>query len=89
MIHLLLFDIDGVLVLPRAYLKALQDTVSYVARQIGVDGHPPSEEDQHAFEANGLSSEWDMGAAVVGVLLLDRLRLDPPAERPRSAAEGA
>jgi len=88
-IHLLLFDIDGVLVLPRAYLKALQDTVSYVARQIGVDGHPPSEEDQHAFEANGLSSEWDMGAAVVGVLLLDRLRLDPPAERPRSAAEGA
>jgi len=80
--HLLLLDVDGVLVAPRAYMKALQDTVSHIARQMGLGEYPPTEEDRQAFEANGLSSEWDMGAAVVGVLLLERLRQDPSLHLP-------
>ncbi|MFZ5918199.1 MAG: hypothetical protein ACOYZ7_14755 [Chloroflexota bacterium] len=74
MIHLLLFDVDGVLVDARGYLKALQDTVAHFSRRLGVGQHPPTEEEVRAFEANGLISEWDSGAACVGVLLVERLR---------------
>lgn len=77
MIHLLLFDVDGVLVEPRGYLKALQDTVTRFSRQMGLGELPPTEQDVHAFEACGLTSEWDSGAACVGALLLERLRREP------------
>jgi len=73
-IHLFLFDVDGVLVEAHGYLKALQDTVAHFSRQMGVGDHPPTEEEVRTFEANGLTSEWDSGAACVAVLLLERLR---------------
>lgn len=77
MIHLFLFDVDGVLVETRAYLKALQDTVSYFSRQMAVGDHPPTEAEVGGFEASGLTSEWDSGPACVGALLLERLRREP------------
>ncbi len=77
MIHLFLFDVDGVLVDARAYLKALQDTVAHFSRRMGVGDHPPTEEEARAFEANGLTSEWDSGPCCVAALLLERLRREP------------
>ena len=77
MIHLFLFDVDGVLVDARAYLKALQDTVSHFSRRMGVGDHPPTEEEARTFEAHGLTSEWDSGPACVATLLLERLRREP------------
>ena len=77
MIHLFLFDVDGVLVETRGYLKALQDTVAHFSRQMGVGDHPPTEEEVQGFEANGLTSEWDSGPACVATLLLERLRQGP------------
>ena len=77
MIHLFLFDVDGVLVDARAYLKALQDTVSYFSRRMGVGDHPPAEEEARAFEAHGLTSEFDSAPACVATLLLERLRREP------------
>jgi len=81
-IHLFLLDIDGVLVQPRGYLQALQDTVSHFSRLMGVGDHPPTEEDIQVFEANGLTSEWDSGAMCVAALLLQRLRRQPDLRLP-------
>lgn len=77
MIHLFLFDVDGVLVEARGYLKALQDTVAHFSRRMGVGTLPPTEEEVQVFEANGLTSEWDSGAMCVAELLLERLRREP------------
>jgi hypothetical protein len=77
MMHLFLFDIDGVLVDARAYQKALLDTVAHFSRLLGLGDHPPTDAQVQAFEANGLNSEWDSGAACVAALLLERLRREP------------
>ena len=82
MIHLLLFDVDSVLVESVGYLRALQDTVAYFSRQMGVGEHLPTEDEVRVFEANGLSNEWDSGAVCVAVLLLGRLRVGPPLDLP-------
>jgi phosphoglycolate phosphatase-like HAD superfamily hydrolase len=86
-IHLLLFDVDGVLVDARGYLKALQDTVAHFSRKMGAGDHPPTEEEVRTFEANGLTSEWDSGAACVGVLLVERLRRAPVSGLPARWSE--
>ncbi len=77
MIHLLLFDVDGVLTDAQGYLKALQDTVAHFSHRMGVGDLPPTEEEARAFEAYGLTSEWDSGPACVVTLLLERLRREP------------
>ena len=82
MIHLFLLDIDGVLVEPGGYFKALQDTVSHFSRLMGLGDQPPSEEDIQTFEANGLTSEWDSGAMCVAALLLQRFRHQPDPHLP-------
>ena len=77
MTHLFLFDVDGVLTDAQGYLKALQDTVAYFSRRMGVGELPPTEEEARAFEAYGLTSEWDSGPTCVVALLLERLRQEP------------
>jgi hypothetical protein len=76
--HLLLFDIDGVLVDPQGYLKALQDTVAHFTRLMGAGEQPPSEHDVRVFEAHGITSEWDSGAICTAYALLGRILSDPP-----------
>jgi len=72
-----LFDIDGVLIQAHGYLRALQDTVAYFSQQLGVGEHPPTEAEVRAFEANGLTSEWDSAPMCIAALLIERLRRDP------------
>ena len=85
--HLFLFDVDSVLVEAQGYLRALQDTVAYFSRQMGVGEHPPTETEVRALEAGGLTSEWASGPACVVALLIERLRLDPTFPLPASWPE--
>ncbi len=82
--HLFLFDVDGVLVEARGYVKALQDTVAHFAGEMRLGDGAPTQEEIRAFEANGLTSEWDSGGMCVMALLLARLDqgsgLDLPAD---------
>jgi hypothetical protein len=80
--HLFLFDIDGVLVNPQGYLKALQDTVAYFTRLIGVGELPPTEQEVRALEAQAITSEWDSAAICISYDLLQRLRCDAPPSLP-------
>lgn len=77
MIDLFLFDLDGVLVGARGYVKALQDTVAHFSRRMGVGYHPPTEDEVRTFEAWGLGCEWVSGAMCVAALLVARLRQEP------------
>jgi hypothetical protein len=77
MTRLFLFDIDSVLVAADGYLKALQDTVAHFSRHMGVGAHPPTEAEVRAFEANGLTSEWDSAPTCIAALLVERLRREP------------
>ncbi len=75
--HLFLFDVDGVLVEARGYLRALQDTVAHFARRMGVGDPVLTEDEVRAGEAHGLTSEWDSAPAYILTLLIERLRREP------------
>ncbi|MFV1859212.1 MAG: hypothetical protein ACC647_07665 [Anaerolineales bacterium] len=68
---ILLFDLDGVLIEPRAYYLALQETVALIGRALGYREVALSQEDIQVFESVGVSSEWD-SAAICAALLLRR-----------------
>ncbi len=83
---ILLFDMDGVLLEPHGYHDALKETVARVARALGIEGVSLTAEDIAAFEAVGVTSEWD-SAAICAALLLDaRWQVDPQATLPRRLA---
>jgi hypothetical protein len=75
--HLLLLDVDGVLLEAYGYLRALQDTVAFFSTQMGVGTHPPTEAEVRVFEAQGITSEWDSVPMCVAALLIERLRREP------------
>jgi hypothetical protein len=75
--RILLFDMDGVLVEPHAYHRALVDTVSHVGRVLGHGDIIINGTEITAFEAAGVSSEWD-SAAICAALLLENLWREYP-----------
>jgi len=75
--HLFLFDVDGVLVEARGYLRALQDTVAHFGRRMGVGDPALTEAEVRAGEAHGLTSEWDSAPAYILTQLIERLRCEP------------
>lgn len=56
----LLFDIDGVLIQPKGYRKAVFDTTNFFLQQLGIPDKNISEEIITTFESVGITSEWDM-----------------------------
>lgn len=60
--ELLLFDMDGVLLTPGGYHRALADTVTFMASRLGFSGVRLSQQDIHGFEAAGITNEWDSAA---------------------------
>jgi len=81
---ILLFDMDGVLLEPHAYHDALKETVALVGQALGIADVSLTAEDIAAFEAAGVTSEWD-SAAICAALLLDaRWQVDPQAAFPKS-----
>ncbi len=81
-----LFDMDGVLLEPHGYHDALRETVHRVARALGLPHVALTPADIAAFEAAGITSEWD-SAAICAALLLDaRWQADPQAAWPPDLA---
>lgn len=58
----LLFDMDGVLLQPRGYHRALQKTVELLGTRLGFEDPTLDQEQIFAFEAAGVTSEWDSSA---------------------------
>ncbi len=56
-----LFDLDGVLIQPGGYRRALRDTINDWAGRMGLEQDlAPNEEEIAILEAQGVTSEWDM-----------------------------
>jgi len=86
--HVFLFDIDGVLVSPHGYRAAVRATLAHFAGLFGLPSALlPSEETYAIFEAQRITSEWDMVPLCLAALLDACLALNPgvqlPAEYPR------
>ncbi|MEW6650071.1 MAG: hypothetical protein AB1453_07770 [Chloroflexota bacterium] len=77
-----LFDIDGVLVQPMGYRHALQSTLAYYFQQMGLPaGFLPDEDEIGFFEANRITSEWDMIPICLAAVFNQALPADlPPIE---------
>lgn len=60
--NLLLFDMDGVLLQPHGYHRALQRTVGIISRLLGFGEYLLSNEHIAQFEALGISCEWHSSA---------------------------
>ena len=73
----LLMDLDGVLLEPLGYHNALQETVRLVGNSLGFNAAHLSQEDILAFEAVGISSEWDSAAICLGLMLTENWEHDP------------
>lgn len=70
--RLLLFDLDDVLLFSEGYRASLRGAVGYLGRRLGYPDVPLSGTDIEAFEAFGLTAEWD-SATVCFSLLLSQL----------------
>ncbi len=79
---ILLFDMDGVLLEPRAYHRALSETVSLVAGALGFHAVRLSREDIACFEAAGVTNEWDSAAICAALLLRRAWQADPSRRLP-------
>ena len=64
-----LFDLDGVLIQPGGYRAAVKATVNYFSRKLGLGQQTLKEGDLAFFEANGITSEWDMVPICVAILI--------------------
>lgn len=85
--EIILLDMDGVLLKPLAYHKALQETVRLVACALGFKNINLTEQDISAFESVGVSSEWD-SAAICAAMLLERTwMVDKHRQLPASLTE--
>lgn len=80
--RILLFDLDGVLITPGGYHRALQATVNHFSRRMGLGDLAPDEAEIESLEINGLTSEWDSSAICLAVLVTDLWRRDPQLRLP-------
>jgi hypothetical protein len=68
-LRLLLLDLDDVLLFSRGYRASLRNAVAYFGRRLGYADVPLPEDDIDAFEAFGLTAEWDSATVCVSLLL--------------------
>lgn len=81
--NILLFDIDDVLVQPLGYRTALRATITYVAERMGFRDIALPWGDLIAwFETRRITSEWDMIALTLTILLDDLVARQPNLELP-------
>jgi len=67
---ILIFDMDGVLLRPLGYHRALKETVRLGAEALGFEGITISDAEIAEFEGLGISSEWHSSAACLAILRL-------------------
>lgn len=58
--NFMFFDIDGVLMNPLGYRQATRDTITRIFSEFGMSNIKILESNLSAFEAQGITSEWDM-----------------------------
>lgn len=87
MLKILLFDMDDVLLEAHGYHRALQDTVSLIATSLGYENAYLTPDDIAAFEASGVTSEWDSSAICASLLLEKAWIVDPRRELPTNASQ--
>jgi len=74
--RILLFDMDGVLLESHGYHLALQETVRYMARELGLEDLSLSANDIATFEAGGITNEWDEAAISTALLFETVWKID-------------
>ena len=79
---ILMLDMDGVLLESRGYHKALVQTLRLVGQALGFENATLTPEDIAAFEAAGITSEWESSAACVALMLVHLWRVDEGARLP-------
>lgn len=84
---ILLFDMDGVLLDPKAYHKALAETVRLLGQTLGYQDVRLSPGDIARFEAVGITSEWDSAAICTVLLLLPLWERFPDLKPPTSLVD--
>ena len=85
--NIVLLDMDGVLLSPGGYHRALQETVRLMGRAMGFSGSTLLAEDIAHFEAVGITNEWDSSAISSVMLLMTAWQQDPHASYPRAVNE--
>jgi phosphoglycolate phosphatase-like HAD superfamily hydrolase len=65
---IIIFDMDGVLLAPRGYHLALQETVRLGAAELGYPNTTLTDADIAQFEGLGISSEWHSSAASLSMM---------------------
>jgi hypothetical protein len=75
--HLLLFDVDGVLIEDGGYYAALVATLNYFNELMG--GHPIDFDSpmRDQFQSRGYVNEWDLCPLCAGILIIDTLARHP------------
>lgn len=91
-IRILLLDIDGVLIQPGGYRAAVRAALNYYLQQMGFSDHQqatllPDEAVLARFEANRITSEWDMTPITLAILLEEILARLPDLHPDGSLAE--
>jgi hypothetical protein len=79
---ILMLDMDGVLLESRGYHKALVETLRLVGQTLGFQNATLTPADIAAFEAAGITSEWESSAACVALMLLRLWQVDEEARLP-------
>ncbi len=83
-----LFDLDGVLIRPEGYREALRRTVAHFSREMGNPERPLEESAIEAFEAQGITCEWDIAGICAAADIFTIWRANPdlhlPADLPRA-----
>jgi len=81
---ILLFDMDGVLLEPRGYHRALQETVQTIGESLGFKNPQLSQKEIYAFEAAGITSEWDSAALILGLMMKEIWQTQPEMNPPET-----
>jgi len=68
---LFLFDVDGVLIYPKAYKEAMIATINTFADQMGQQPVDITYDEIAEFEAQSITNEWDSVAMCVALMLID------------------
>ncbi len=85
---ILVFDMDGVLLQPLGYNKALQKTVQLLGTALGFQDLSLAREEIYRFEGVGISSEWDSSAICLALMMREVWKVDPGAGAPEVLDQG-
>lgn len=85
---ILLFDMDGVLLEPGGYHRALGETVRLIANLLGYTNVELTPAETATFEAMGITSEWDSSAICMIWLMLPLWERFPALSAPTTLAGG-